>query len=391
MFFTGEPGRRAGRVRSPRLLSAALLSGAVLAAGCRGGGAEGTLVLGLAIPLTDEDGAEDIYGTQSLRGAEMAVEEINASGLLRGRPLRLRVVNDRGSPNQAPVVADSLAADPEVLAVVGHVYSGASIKAAPSYEGRVAAVATTATNPEVARQGRWIFRVASSDAANAADLARAAMAEGGRIGVLYANGDYGRGLAFPFVEALRAGGGSALHVDPFLDETPDFRPYLRRMQRSGVDLVFLAGLQDPGARAIAQAQDLGFGARFIGGDGLEGLMRMGARYDGTGVGLLFHPEMSDSARAFSARFHARFGVEADGQAALAYDAVRLLATAIAAGNQDRASIRDHLARVGRPGGVPAFEGIAGRVEFDENGDPVNKPFILGIIQNGGLVLPGGGR
>ncbi|HZG43320.1 MAG TPA: ABC transporter substrate-binding protein, partial [Longimicrobium sp.] len=168
-------------------------------------------------------------------------------------------------------------------------------------------------------------------------------------------------------------------------------PYLRRMQRRGVDLVFLAGLQDPAARAIAQAQGLGMQARFMGGDGIEGLASAGARFDGTGVGLLFHPQMSDSSRAFAARYRARYGDEPDSQAALAYDAVRLMARALADGRQTPEAIRGYLEHVGRDGGPPAFEGVAGRVAFDRNGDPVNKRFTLGVIQGGRIVLPEGAR
>jgi branched-chain amino acid transport system substrate-binding protein len=380
---------RPAAVATRACTAAALLLLLPLLGGCgRGGGDD--LVLGLAIPLTTVDGEEDSYGTGSKRGAEMAVDEINRSGVL-GRTLRLRVVNDKGDLEVAPAVADSLVEDDEVLAVVGHVYSGTSIKAAPRYEGRLAAVATTATNPDVARQGSWIFRVGSSDSLNAVELAGSARERGRRIAVLYANDDYGRGLALPFAAALRASGGEAVTFDPFLDATPDFRPYLRRMQQRGVDLVFLAGLQDPGARAIGQAREMGLEMRFAGGDGLEGLVLMGGDYEGTGVGLLFHADASDSARAFAQRFREKYGAEPDNPAALAYDAVRLLARALAAGHRDRASIRDYLAGVGRPGGSPPFEGVAGPVQFDENGDPVNKPFHLGIIQNGAFVLSGRAR
>ena len=49
--------------------------------------------------------------------------------------------------------------------------------------------------------------------------------------MLYANDDYGQGLARNFVAALRAAGGGVASMDPFLDDTEDFTPYLRRMQR----------------------------------------------------------------------------------------------------------------------------------------------------------------
>lgn len=393
----------AGRApRPPRAVSTAVraavfaaLAGAGGVAACAGmgGGGDGTLVLGLAVPLTDTEGKPDVYGVRSRMGAELAVEELNALDALGGSQIALRLVNDRGDPETAIAVADSLVRDERVLAVVGHVYSGATIQAAARYTGRLPAVATSATSPDISRLGDWIFRVASSDSANAVALARAAQGMGRRIAVLYANDDYGQGLARNFASALRAAGGQVAAMDPFLDGTRDFRPYLLRMKARGVDLVFVAGLQDPAARAIAQAQDVGLAARFVGGDGIEGLASMGARYDGTAVGILFHPQMSDSARAFVQRYRARYREDPDSQAALAYDAVRLLARALQAGHRDPEAIRGWLAGVGRDGrgGSPAFEGVAGSVKFDEHGDPVDKRFTMGVIQGGTIALPGAGR
>jgi branched-chain amino acid transport system substrate-binding protein len=383
--FAGRPPRRAR--------AAVLALGALAVAACASAGAGGDdLVLGLAVPLTDGAGGADVYGVRSRMGAQLAVEELNAANLFGGATLALRIVDDKGDPAAAIAVADSLVRDPAVLAVVGHVYSGATIAAAQRYTGHLPAVATSATSPEISRLGGWIFRVASSDSANAVALARAANGMGRRIGVLYSNDDYGQGLARNFAGALRAAGGGTTAMDPFLDDTDDFRPYLRRMKARGVDLVFVAGLQDPAARAIAQAQEVGLGARFLGGDGIEGLAGMGARYDGTAVGVLFHAQMSDSARAFVQRYRARYKEDPDSQSALAYDAVRLLARALQAGHRDPAGIRRWLEGVGAAqDGVPPFEGVAGRVAFDQNGDPVNKRFTLGVIRGGGIVLPEAGR
>jgi branched-chain amino acid transport system substrate-binding protein len=389
MKLAAPPGRQARRATAAAVVAGAVL--AVAACSALGGGGD-ALVLGLAVPLTDGAGQADVYGVRSRMGAELAMEELNAANAFGSRKLALRVVDDKGDPSAAIAAADSLVNDPAVLAVVGHVYSGATIAAAQQYTGRLAAVATSATSPEISTLGGWIFRVASSDSANAVQLARAAHEMGRRIAVLYANDDYGQGLARNFVSALRAAGGGVAAMDPFLDDTEDFTPYLRRMQARGVDLVFVAGLQDPAARAITQAQQVGLGARFLGGDGIEGLGAMGARYDGTAVGVLFHPQMSDSARAFVARYRARYREDPDSQAALAYDAVRLVAGALRAGHRDPASIRRWLEGVGvEGGGAPAFEGVAGRVAFDQNGDPVNKRFTMGVIRGGGIVLPEAGR
>jgi branched-chain amino acid transport system substrate-binding protein len=332
------------------------------------------------------------YGASTRLGAELAQKEINAAGGIRGRRLELRIQDDEASPERAIVVAEELFDDPAVVAVAGHVNSGAMTAAAPVYERGLPALATSATSPAIARLGPWIFRVASSDSANAVALAQLArqMSEE-KTAILYENDDYGRGLSESFRSAMIAAGGGILQASPYLVTTRDFTPYLERLQQKGVDLIFVAGLEDGASRIIAQAREQGLQARFLGGDGVEGLTAMGPMYDGTLVGLLFHRDASPAASGFAERFRAAYGREPDSFAALGYDAVQLLARAAAEGGSSRSAIRAYLDGVGRPGGTQPFEGASGTLRFDERGDPTGKAFAVGFIRDGKIELENGGR
>jgi branched-chain amino acid transport system substrate-binding protein len=365
-----------------RLLCLAVLALLAPLAGC--GAGDGTVVFGVASPL------ETSYGASMRLGVELAQQEVNAGGGIRGRKLELRLRDDGADPRTAIAVADELYADPAVLAVVGHVNSGTMIAAAPVYARGLPAVATSATSPAVSRLGEWVFRVASSDSANAVELARLAHRSGRPTAVLYSNEGYGRGLAQSFEAALAAAGGEVLQADPYLETTADFSPYLERLKHRGAGLVFVAGLEDGAIRIIEQARGLGLQVRFLGGDGLEGLAGRGAPYDGTLVGLLFHPDASPAARAFADRFRTAYGREPDSFAALGYDATHLLARAAREGGPTRRRIRDHLASVGREGGSAPFTGVTGTVRLDDHGDPAGKAFAVGEIQ-GGRILLGGER
>lgn len=324
------------------------------------------------------------------QGAELARRDINQAGGIRGRLLEFRAVDDAADPDSAMRVAEVLFRDAEVVAVVGHVNSGTTVQAAETYQRGLPAVATSATSPEVTRLGEWIFRVAPSDSANSVGLARFARGLDLPSGVLYQNEDYGRGLADGFRSALQAAGGRVLEVDPYLPETADLSPYLERMKMRGVRLVFLAGLQADAARIIRQAHEVGLDARFLGGDGVEGLASKGPEFDGTMVGLLFHPDASTASAHFAERFRAAFHREPDSFAALGYDATRLLATAAEAAGPRRSSIREYLARLGREGGTPPYEGVTGTIRFDANGDPVAKDFHVGSMKSGRITLEGEG-
>lgn len=340
------------------------------------------MVFGVAAPV------EESYGASMVAGAELARREINAEGGIGGRLLELRVYDDSASPRRAPAVAERLYGDEEVVAVVGPVNSGTTTAAAPVFQQGLAAVATSATSPEVSRLGDWIFRVATSDSANGVQLARRARQLNTPTAILYANDDYGRGLARSFGSSLTDAGGVVVSMDPYLETTQDFRPYLERLRRRGAGLIFIAGIEAAGSRIIEQARAAGLEVRFLGGDGLEGLKAMGPSFDGTLVGLLYHRDHSPAARDFADRFRAAFGREPDSFAALGYDATRLLAEAARESGADRESIREHLARVGREGGAPAFAGVTGTIRFDENGDPVQKEFAVGEIRGGDILLTG---
>lgn len=350
----------------------------LLSAGC--GGEPEPVVFGVAGPF------QTAYGGSMRMGVELALREINAAGGIGDRPLQLRFMDDQADPDRAIVVADSLFNDPAVVAVVGHVNSGTTAAAAPTYGRGLPAVATSATSAQISRLGEWIFRAASSDSSNSVQLAREALRMGVPTAILFQNEDYGRGLAEGFREALGASGGRVLTSDPYLSGTDDLTPYLERMRRRGAELVFLAGLEEDAARIIRQAREVGLNARFLGGDGIEGLVNRGPEYEGTLVGLLFHPDASPDARAFAERFRAAYQREPDSFAALGYDATHLVALAARRAGPRRAAIRDYLEAVGRQGGQPAFAGAAGTIHFDQNGDPLHKRFAIGTVRGGKIQL-----
>lgn len=363
---------------TPVLLLAAV---AVLGTGCRAESAGGTLTLGLAAPLTRT------FGENSRMGAELAAAEINARGGAGGRTLVIQPRDDEADPAAAIRVAQAFAEDPEVRAVVGHATSGELLSAASVYNAaEIVAVGTSTTSTDIATAGPWVFRVASADSANAAAVAREALRSGRRVGILYANDEYGRSLRGAFLPALEEGGAQVVGDHPYLEEMPDFRPYLLRLKSRGAQVVLVAGLEVGAATLIRQMREVGLDARVLGGDGLESLTTQEGNYDGTMIGMLYHPEASDRAREFARAFRGRFGREPDSSAATAYDAVYLLARAADAGATSRGEIRRYLDGVGRPGGSEPFQGVTGPVAFDEHGDPRGKPVVIAAIQGSGFRL-----
>ncbi|NUQ20748.1 MAG: ABC transporter substrate-binding protein [Gemmatimonadaceae bacterium] len=257
-------------------------------------GAEKPIVVGAAGPW------DAAYGAMNKMGIDLAVAEINAKGGVRGRPLQVIEQNDEGQGTRAAEVAAEFVANPALVAVIGHVNSGAMVAAAHVYDGVLPAVATTATSPELTGISRWTFRVISSDSANGIALARFAGTLGKRrAAIIYENNSYGRGLADAFQKAFA---GEIVSVDPIPDGASDLEPFVSYYAREKADIVFAAGTDASGLALLREAKRQGFAATFLGGDGWTGIVNDTTVSNGAYVGAPFssqdqRPEAQSFVRA----------------------------------------------------------------------------------------------
>ncbi len=346
----------------------------LLLAACADGGTP--VHLGMAGPFTQG------FGLANRQGAELAVAEINAGGGIKGDSLVLDFRDDGGEGSKAAAIAQGFVDTPEVLAVVGHVTSGAMVAAAKVYDGNLAAVATTASSAALTGISPWVFRVISSDSANGVDLAKFAQRLGKRRAmVLYENDAYGRGLADAFRQNFP---GEVIGFDPIGYDGSSAPVYLDWIAARQPDLVFIAGTEQTGMAFLRAARTKGITADFLGGDGWTGVVADPEAAEGAFVGAPFTSlDPRPEAQRFVQAFRTRFGREPDGNAALAYDAVQLLARAVAETGRDRAAIRDWLASLRERGAVP---GVTGAIAFQETGDPIGKAFTMTRVTRGRLTV-----
>lgn len=367
------------------LRRSALVGTAVLVAACSR--SSGPIVVGLAGPFSQP------RGVSMLRAAQLAVNQMNARGGVRGDSLELRVVDDSGSEDAAVRVAEQLYDDPAVLAVVGHLTSTASIAAARVYGGGgnpVVMISPSASSPDLSGFGPYVFRVCPSDLQHGPQLARFAWQDfsARRAGIIYINNDYGRGVRGTIAAEFERLGGRVVEADPYVVTTRSLEPYLSRMRRAGVDVLFLAA-ERPGAElALHEMRVLGVGWPVLGGDALTGIEADGALAQGLRVSSAYLADRQDDRNAAFVADYARAfpGERPDHRGAGTYDIVRLLARAIADAGPNRRAVRDYLARIGR--GKPPFEGVTGTIVFDANGDVPGKTVVIGVVQNGQLVTQG---
>lgn len=360
-------------------------------AGACGGGTRDAIYVGVAGPLSAAN------GLSMRRAADMAVAEINANGGINGDSLVLVFKDDAADPQKAITVAGELKSDPRVVAVIGHVNSSASLRAATIYNAAdstgdpVLQISPASSAPSLTHAGDWTFRVTPTDLEFSPALAsHARQMNLRRAAVLYANDDYGQGVMATFESAFRDGGGAVVAADPYLpgviERGTELDPYLRRAIGRGADALVIGGQATEGVKIIQAARRLGYTGPILGSDGLTGAKDAGAVAEGVFVSSAFLPDRADeAAQRFVANYVKKYNTLPDHRGTMTYDVMHLLADAMREVGTDREALRDYVARIGSEGGPRAHPGVSGPIAFDENGDVVNKPVTVGVVRRGQLV------
>lgn len=350
-----------------RLLALALL------AGCSR--APETILVGAAGPFSRAQGEAD-----GLRGIRMALEEANARGGIGGRLLELEVRDDLGEGERATRVAQEFVTRSRVVAVAGHMTSPAMLAAARVYDGRLVAVATGASSPELSGISRWVFRVVPSDTAAGRQMAEFAARLGARrVGILYQNDSYGRGLAGAFREHYR---GTLIGQDPFQDGETNFLPFVRFYGEREPDLLVVVSTMRSAPAFLRAVR--GTGTAVLGAEGWAGVAATPEIAEGVYMTSPFSAaDPRPETRRFVRRFRERYGRPPDHNAALGYDAMSAIVEAIEAVGADRAAIQRYLAS---PARVPRREGVTGGLGFNASGDPVGRRGVVLRVRAGELVI-----
>ena len=345
-------------------------------------GAPDTIKIGLVLELPSQ------ITTQY--GAQLAVAQINQEGGVLGFPLELVVKSNDDDPVRSAQVAEELITQDNVAALIGPNFSRNAIEV-----GKVAQrletplVATTATNPMVTAAGNFVFLAAFSDNFQGEVMARFAREElNAQTAALLAQAEelYSTGLSDIFEANFTALGGTIVAREFYAGGDTDFTAPLTAIADQAPDVIFMPGfvpevpLAAKQARTIPQRNAAGITATFLGADGWDDpdLVPMGDKaIEGGYFSNLFAPETQDeTGREFVRAYRSMFGITPDGLAAMGYDALRLVATAMRrAGAADKAAVRDQIAA------TRGYKGATSLLSYDENRHPTKSAVIL-TIQDG---------
>ncbi|MBP8972660.1 MAG: branched-chain amino acid ABC transporter substrate-binding protein [Anaerolineae bacterium] len=346
---------------------------------------------------TDLTNAIPEFGLDIAQAAQTAVSFLNEAGGIKGFEVETFVEDDRCTGDDATSVANRIASDPRVVAVVGHICSGATIAASNVYEeARIAMMSPSATAAEVTARGLTVInRVAPLDSVQGVyDANYIYKILGARkLAALHDNDTYGLGLARAVADEFERLGGEVVAFEGINPDDQDYRAVLTPLVALEPDAIFFGGYEQQAVLLIPQKSDVGLrDVIFFGPDGIFGQATIdGAGAASEGVYASFPPILP--IEEWDARYEELFGINptTDFLGPFHYhaaDAVGMIALAIDAASEIDAEgnlVIDREALITALRNTKDYEGLTGTLTCNEIGDCGATIFDIYVVEDGVFV------
>jgi branched-chain amino acid transport system substrate-binding protein len=360
-----------------------MLVGVVLSLLCLGASAQASrepYKIGIILPMT---GPTADYGADFYHGAVLAEEEINASGGINGRPVKLVLADSKNQPKDGVAEFRKLVEIDKVPAIISTMTGVIVAQFGISRETKVPMMAVGAITPEIRKGGPTVFsnypladdeeREIAEFAIKNLDLKTAA--------VIYENSSYGKTLSSIFMEEFKKAGGTIVAEEVIEKGGRDFRSQITRIAASKAPLVVTYAYYAEAGLIVRQASELGVKAQYIS----HGSVQNQAFGDIAGPAangfISGSPRWDDSAanvNVFIDRYKKRWNKMPDLYGPYFYDAVKMLAAAISKAGDSPEGIRQALKE------LKDFPGVSGVMNFGPD-NVVLLPLRFVKFENGKWV------
>lgn len=394
-------------------LSILAMAGAAQAADCK-------ITVGLVMELTGPAGE---YGKAGAKSVEMAFNDINKAGGVRGCTLATDTRDSQSQGNVAVDAATQLVQVKKVPVIIGGIISSVSIPiltsvTAPAKVVQVSPASSSPTLTALGRDGKtngMFFRTITSDALQGVAAAKYAIDKGfKKLAVIHVNNDFGVNMEKEFARAYKSMGGEIVSTTPYNEKQSSYQSEVTAAMSGSPDGLYLISYPVDGATIARTWISQGGVQKFLLNDGMNSpdfIESVGADYLNEAYGTSSGTSPTKSTDYFNANYKAfSGGIEPSNPAAdRSYDAGAIVGLALAAaGSEDPAKIKDAIYKVVDPAGEPIYagkdefakalklisegkpiryEGVIGPVNFDTYGD-ITGPFRLWKIDGGKVTTTG---
>ncbi len=350
---------------------------------------EAVVKIGHVAPMS---GGQAHYGKDNANGAMMAVEDLNAKGvMINGKKVKIELMaeDDAADPKQGAAVATKLC-DAKVNAVVGHLNSGTTLPASKVYNDcGLPMVTGAATNPKITQQGfKNVYRIIANDNALGAGLALHAAnnLKLKKIAIIDDRSAYGQGVAEVFKKTAQARGIEIVAEEYTNDKATDFMAILTSIKSKNPDGIFYGGMDTQGGPMLRQMEQLGMTkVKFFGGDGIctaklvenaGGAKTLANVVCAEGGSSL---DKMPGGKAWKARYDAKYPGQFQVYSPYTYDAVGLIVDAmVKAGSSDPKVYNAFLAK-------EDYAGVTSKIQFEADGELKNPSMTLYEYKDGKKV------
>jgi branched-chain amino acid transport system substrate-binding protein len=315
--------------------------------------ADDAIKIGFLASLTG-DGAT--WGQEQVKGAEIALEEINSAGGVLGRPLSLVVMDDRGRQEDAIVSARRLIDTEKVQIIGGANSSGMCIALSPVLEkARVPLLAPFASNPTATVDPRtnkvrpYTFRLCAIDPYHGsvmADYLYKKLDVDTAVILHDVGSEYSEGIKEYFTERFTKLGGKVLGAYGYRNGDVDFRAQLTQAKGTGAKALVMPSLYKEMGLMTKQAEELEWHPVLMGGDGFSMAMYEIAGSSMNDSYWTSNMDLDDkNVQELLAKYEKKYGkkVFEYTSVTMAYDIIYTIADAIKrAGKYDGSAIKDAL-------------------------------------------------
>lgn len=325
---------------------------------------------------------QDSAGSHYIKGAMLAVEEINQQKGLLGRPLKLIVEQDSPDFVTAIPTIRRIVSNPKVSAVMGHRSTAVAIPAAAIYEkSQVLFFSPFVTEEELTSHGfDYTFRLIADNKQLVKQMCSLGKILGfKKIAVLYARADEHRKFALLFKDTARDD-FNLVFDHTFFGKTLDFRSILSDLKQKDADVIFLSSGAETASRLSRQAREMGIHIPIM------GLKNLDSETFKTLVGIAGNKIIVPTPynilaknlinQIFVTRYRNKYNQPPDAEAAQGYDSVMLFADKVERARSTQPALLASIVHFS-----PPWTGISGMYRFNKEGNIQEKPYFFQVLNN----------